>query len=223
MNDKTTHLPLANGLIIDTTTGQAMVPSNAPEAVIGKQVKREDTASDKTKSANQAKARERSNQPIRRGLVDLPADHRAVTTVGVVWLYHALGITDAEIAEAIGLRISQVEMMKQMQLFSQLDEMVRTNLAILAHFDVQKRIDNLSGDALDELENMLTDSDVKPATRARILMNMLDRGGFAPKQIMEHKHSLEGGLTIRHIREVAQPKDMPTINVKEINNGYRTE
>jgi hypothetical protein len=62
-------------------------------------------------------------------------------------------------------------------------------------------------------------------------MNMLDRGGFSPKQVLEHRHSLEGGLTIRHIREVAKPKQMPTIDVdakditvhviKEDNNGNR--
>lgn len=212
-----THLPLANGLIIDTATGQAMVPSTSPDAVIAQQAK-EHKATTKPPRSNGG-----NNNSVRRGLVDLPADHRAVTTVGVVWLYFTLGITDAEIAEATGLRISQIEMMKQMQLFSQLDELLKSNLAQLAHSDVQQRIDNASGDALDALEAMLTDEDVKPATRARILMNMLDRGGFAPKQIMEHKHSLEGGLTIRHIKDVARPKEMPVINVKEINNGYRPE
>jgi len=216
-DDKTaTHLPLANGLIIDTATGQAMVPSTSPEAVIAQQAKEQKIAKPRTIAKD-------SNHPVRRGLVDLPADHRAVTTVGIVWLYHTMGVTDAETAEATGLRISQVEMMKQMQLFMQLDDLVKSNLAILAHSDVQKRIDGAAGDALDALEDMLSDADVKPATRARILMNMLDRGGFAPKQILEHKHSLEGGLTIRHIKDVARPKDMPLINVKEINNGYRPE
>jgi hypothetical protein len=217
MSDTPTHLPLANGLIIDTATGQAMVPSTSPDAVIAQQAK------EKKATTKPPRSHPSSNSSVRRGLVDLPADHRAVTTVGVVWLYFTLGVTDAEMAEATGLRISQIEMMKQMQLFSQLDELLKSNLAQLAHADVQQRIDNAAGDALDALEVMLTDEDVKPATRARILMNMLDRGGFAPKQIMEHKHSLEGGLTIRHIKDVARPKDMPTINVKEINNGYRPE
>jgi hypothetical protein len=71
----------------------------------------------------------------------------------------------------------------------------------------------LSSEALTKLEDLIEDEDTKPATKARVLMNMLDRGGFSPKQVLEHRHSLEGGLTIRHIREIAQPKTMPSIDV----------
>lgn len=209
-------LPLANGLIIDTETGQAMTPSTAPEHVIAQQ-----TAKHKQEPKDaQTRGRDRNNRPVRRSIVDLPASPPAVTTTGIVWLYYTLGLSDAEIAEATGLRISQVDMVKGLQLFQQIDTQLKDNLARLSHHDVQSRIDNMTGDALDGLEDLLQDEDTKPATRARILMNMLDRGGFAPKQVMEHKHSLEGGLTIRHIKEIAQPKQMPTIDIeRSVPNG----
>jgi len=101
-------------------------------------------------------------------------------------------------------------------LFGQLDILLRDNLAALTSDNVQKRIDAMSGGALDKLEDLLEDEETRPATKARIAMNMLDRGGFSPKQVMEHRHSLEGGLIIRHIREIAQPKHMPTIDVTPI-------
>jgi len=202
-------LPLANGLIIDTTTGQAILPSTSPDAVIQQQ-----TAKYKTnKQETTTRGRDRNNRSIRRGLVDLPADSKAVTTAGVVWLYFNLGINDAEIAEATGLKISQVDMIKGLQLFTQLDTLVKDNIAALQADSVQKRIDALSSDALNTLEDMMDHEDTRPATKARIAMNMLDRGGFSPKQVMEHRHSLEGGLVIRHIREIAQPKHMPTVDV----------
>ena len=202
-------LPLANGLIIDTTTGQAILPSTSPDAVIQQQ-----TAKYKTnKQETTTRGRDRNNRSIRRGLVDLPADSKAVTTAGVVWLYFNLGINDAEIAEATGLKISQVDMIKGLQLFTQLDVLVKDNIAALQADSVQKRIDALSSDALNTLEDMMDHEDTRPATKARIAMNMLDRGGFSPKQVMEHRHSLEGGLVIRHIREIAQPKHMPTVDV----------
>ena len=204
-----TDLPLANGLIIDTTTGQAMLPNTSPETVIQQQT----TKHKQTPQAATIRGRDRNNRAIRRGLVDLPADSKAVTTAGVVWLYFILGINDAEIAEATGLKISQVDMIKGLQLFSQLDQLIKDNLSALQHSDVQKRIDALSSDALTKLEELVEDEDTKPATKARVLMNMLDRGGFSPKQVLEHRHSLEGGLTIRHIREIAQPKHMPSIDV----------
>ena len=202
-------LPLANGLIIDTATGQAMLPNTSPEAVIAQQTKKH------TQSAQAAttRGRDRNNRAIRRGLVDLPADSKAVTTAGVVWLYFTLGINDAEIAEATGLKLSQVDMIKGLQLFTQLDQLIKDNIAALTADNVQKRIDAMSSSALDKLEDLVEDEETRPATKARVLMNMLDRGGFSPRQVMEHRHSLEGGLVIRHIREVAQPKHMPTVDI----------
>lgn len=202
-------LPLANGLVIDTRTGQAILPSTSPESVIQQQ-----TAKYKqTQTAATVRGRDRSNRVVRRGLVDLPADSKAVTTAGVVWLYFTLGINDAEIADATGLKLSQVDMIKGLQLFTQLDQLVKDNIAAMTSDNVQKRIDALAAGALDKLEDLVDDEDTRPATKSRILMNMLDRGGFSPKQVLEHRHSLEGGLTIRHIREVAQPKTMPSIDV----------
>jgi len=202
-------LPLANGLIIDTTTGQAILPNTSPDSVIQQQTKKHK----QTQETTVVRGRDRNNRAIRRGLIDLPADSKAVTTAGIVWLYYTLGINDAEIAEATGLKLSQVDMIKGLQLFGQLDVLIRDNLAALTADNVQKRIDAMSGKALDGLEDLLEDEETRPATRARVLMNMLDRGGFSPKQVMEHRHSLEGGLVIRHIREIAQPKQMPSIDV----------
>ena len=202
-------LPLANGLIIDTKTGQAILPSTSPDSVINQQTKKHRD----TKVAANIRGRDRSNRVVRRGLVDLPADTKAITTAGVVWLYFTLGINDAEIAEATGLKLSQVDMIKGLQLFNQLDVLLKDNIAALTSDSVQKRIDSMSSKALDGLEDILEDEETRPATKARVLMNMLDRGGFSPKQVMEHRHSMEGGLVIRHIREVAQPKQMPTIDV----------
>jgi hypothetical protein len=202
-------LPLANGLVIDTTTGQAMLPSTSPEAVIQQQTKKH---AQSTQAAT-VRGRDRSNRAIRRGLIDLPADSKAVTTCGVVWLYFTLGINDAEIAEATGLKLSQVDMIKGLQLFTQLDSLIKDNIHALSADSVQKRIDAMSGEALTMLEDLMEHEETLPATKARIAMNMLDRGGFSPKQVMEHRHSLEGGLVIRHIREIAQPKHMPSVDV----------
>ena len=207
-----TDLPLANGLIIDTKTGQAILPTSSPEAVIQQQTSK----TKQTRDEVTIRGRDRNNRTIRRGLVDLPADSKAVTTAGVVWLYFNLGISDAEIADATGLKLSQVDMIKGLQLFNQLDVLLKDNLAALTAENVQKRIDNFAGKALDGLEDLLTDAETRPATKSRIFMNMLDRGGYSPKQVTEHRHSMDGGLTIRHIREIQQPKNMPTIDVTPI-------
>jgi hypothetical protein len=104
-------------------------------------------------------------------------------------------------------------MIKGLQLFTQLDSLIKDNIHALSADSVQKRIDAMSGEALTMLEDLMEHEETLPATKARIAMNMLDRGGFSPKQVMEHRHSLEGGLVIRHIREIAQPKHMPSVDV----------
>jgi hypothetical protein len=208
-------LPLANGLVIDTRTGQAILPSTSPDAVIQQQTEK----TKETATITTTRGRDRNNKPVRRGLVDLPADSKAVTTAGVVWLYFTLGINDAEIAEATGLKLSQVDMIKGLQLFTQLDILLKQNINAMQADDVQKRIDALAAASLSKLEDIMDDEETRPATKARVAMNMLDRGGYSPTHVMEHRHSLEGGLVIRHIREVAQPKVMPAIDITPVKES----
>lgn len=204
-----TTLPLANGIVIDTSTGQALAPSVEPaHAVAANSVRDKRT----TKQQHEA-GRDRSNRNIRIGLGDLPADPKAITTVGVVWLYFTLGLSDHEVADACGMRVDQVDMIKGLKLFTQLDDLITHNMHELRKDDVQKRIDAMANDAFDTLAGILEDDDAKPATKARVAQDMLNRAGFTPAQIINHKHTLNGGLIIRHVTNDALPKRMPTIDV----------
>lgn len=212
MNDHTDGrpvLPLANGTLIDIRTGQPITPTLSAERV-------SEVNERKTKEAPEytaARGRDRSNQPIRSGIVDLPADPKAVNTVGIVWVYFILGLNDAEIAEATGLKISQIDMIKGAVLFSQLDDRLKANIVKLQNVDVQARIENTAADALDRLINIAQSDQTTASTKARVLSNLLDRAGFSAKQITEHRHSLEGGLVIRHINDGPIAKNIPTVDI----------
>lgn len=204
-------LQLASGVIIDVATGQPIAPTLSAERVEQVQTRQ----SQETLNDVAARGRDRNNRSVRSGIIDLPADPRAINTVGIVWVYFTFGLNDAEISEATGLRIDQIDIIKGTQVFTQLNDRLVENIDKLRHGDVQQRLDSMAGKALDGLVDITNNPKVKSTTKARVLMDLLDRGGFSPKQITEHRHTLDGGLTIRHVRSdsTTLPKNIPSVQV----------
>ena len=192
MNDATATLPLANGVLIDTKTGQAISPQIAPQAAEAK--------IRSPKRVHEA-GRDKTNKYVRIGVADLPAEPKAVTTIGIVWLYYTLGLSDPDIADATGLTIDQVVNMKGLSLFDTIGSRINKNMNTLLQDDIRARIERSASGALDELEDILADNDVEANIKVRVAQDLLDRAGHAPKQITEHRHTLNGGLVIKHIRE----------------------
>lgn len=199
------QLPLANGIIIDTETGQAIGPSlsaDKAERVMKKERK------------SHVQGRDRVNRDIRIGIAELPAEPRALTTIGVVWMYYTLGLSDFDIATATGLTAGQVESIKGLSMFETLQTTLVANMTKLGEEDMHSRIAQLAPKALDELEDILEDINVDASTKARVAEGMLDRAGYAPKQMVEHKHKHEGGLIIRYVEERAvDPKSIPAVQI----------
>lgn len=194
------QLPLANGIIIDTETGQAIGPSISASKT--------DRVRKKEPRSHVA-GRDRVNTAIRIGIAELIAEPRALTTIGVVWMYYTLGLSDYDISTATGLTVDQVESIKGLSIFDTLQNTLTGNLTKLGEEDIHKRIAALAPKALDELEDIIDDAEVEVAVRARVADSLLDRAGYAPKQMIEHKHKHEGGLIIKYVEDRTQ--DMKTI------------
>lgn len=200
-----TMLPLANGIMIDTRTGQAINPALSVDAT-----EKKERPSRRTSEAG----RDKNNRDIRTNIVDLPADPKAVTTSAVVWMYYMLGLSDHDIADATGLTLPQIEHVKGLKLFDQLTDRVTRNMAVLVEQDMQGRISRMSGKALDSIEDIIDDGEVDAAIKLRASQDMLDRAGFSPKQIIEHKHKVEGGLIIKYIEdEQDNTSSVPAVDI----------
>lgn len=199
------QLPLANGIIIDTETGQAIGPSIAAEKV--QRVAKKEPRS-------HVQGRDRVNRAIRIGIAELPAEPRALTTIGAVWMYYVLGLSDYDISTATGLTVAQVESIKGLSMFDTLQNTLTGNLTKLGEEDLHQRIASLAPRALDELEDILEDNEVDANTKARIAEGMLDRAGYAPKQMVEHKHKHEGGLIIKYVEDRSiDAKTIPPVQI----------
>lgn len=209
------ELPLANGIVIDTRTGQAIAPSLHADAAAHQEKKDERrNTSAEPKRAAEARGRDRTNTAIRTPIQELPADPRAITTVGVVWLYFTLGLSDFDIADATGLTVKQIDSIKGLSLFDSIGDRVAANLAKLGQDDIRTRIERSAARSLDVIEAAIEDPELDPAVRLRVASEQLDRAGFSAKQIVEHNHKLEGGLIIKHVRETVLDTDkLPTVNI----------
>jgi hypothetical protein len=183
-------LPLANGIIIDTVTRQAIAPSPDVEAAI-KQERRPDNA--------RKAGRDISNRAFRTAIADLPAIPAATATVGVVWIYYMLGLDDVDIATVTGLKVKQVETIKGMDTFNKVDERIKRNFANQNESDIQTTIAASAANAIEVVKETMQDKEASPSTKLKAAKDILDRAGFAPKQVHEHKMTMNGGLLIKVI------------------------
>lgn len=188
------NLPLANGIIIDTKTGQAMAPKLSPDSTTAR-VKQKDV------SRTIERARDTNNKAIRASIADLPADPSATTTAGVVWLYYMLGLNDVDIASCTGLTIQQVDLIKGMKLFSQLDTMIIANASKLNSANIEGRIHSMAAKSMDAIEEIIDDAEVEASVKLRAAQDLLDRAGHSSKQISDKRSLLEGGLVIRIVQD----------------------
>jgi hypothetical protein len=201
-------LPLANGIIIDTQTGQALNPKLAPDQLIAKENKPED------KRRVQERGLDTNNKAIRISTAELPADPQSLNTAGIVWMYFYLGLNDVDIAACTGLRVDQVSLIKGMKLFMQLNTLISDNIAKLNSFDIEARIHKLSGNAMTAIEGIIDDEEVEAAVKLRAAQDLLDRAGHSAKHIIEKRTLLEGGLVIKHVTADSK-HELPEINLRK--------
>lgn len=204
-----TQIRLASGILIDTTTGQAIAPEPDPETV-------EMRVPEASKRSVHEAGRDRINKAVRTNLADLPADTKSCTTVGLVYLYFMLGLNDMDIAHATGLRLNQVEMVKGMALFDKIDVSVRRNMKSLSDSGIRQKIQELSERGIEVLEDAINDTRLEMKERAKIANQMLDRAGFRAADVVEHRLSLEGGLTIKVVHDVTDEAIVPPVHVSKV-------
>lgn len=200
------ELRLANGIIIDTETGQAITPAPSPDAV---SLPKTDNARKNVRELG----RDKSNRNIRVGLHELPADTKACTTAGIVYFYHMMGLSDLDIATATGLKLSQVEMVKGLDLFTQIDARIRENITKLDFDSMRSRISEAAKKSMNVMEDALDDDELDMKTKIKVAKDMLDRDGHRAADIVEHRHKMEGGLVIRVVEEKKQPDNLPNVHI----------
>lgn len=155
----------------------------------------------------------------RRKLADLPALPTQMNVVSVVLMYTMLGINDSEIAVATGMSVEQIESLKAHDIYSRVQEEVGKNIILQDQSEIQSIIQRNAKNAAVKIAALM-ESDMEDIA-LRAAKDTLDRGGFRPADVVEHKHSMSGGLVIEVIKRDQSAK-FPTITIEAGDmNGSR--
>jgi hypothetical protein len=143
----------------------------------------------------------------RRKLADLPEVPRTMNAISVVLSYSLFGLDDMDIALAIGSTETQVAKIKESAGYKTMHESVLRSI-LDAETDVVRDIFKQHSRVA---ANVLVDSlhNGQRTERMFAAKDFLDRAGHRPADIVEHRHRMDGGLTIEIIRK--DSKDEPPV------------
>lgn len=146
----------------------------------------------------------------RRKVADLPDSPKVMNAVAVVLGHTLFGLDDDSISEVTGWTIAQVDRIKKSDPYTQMyDAVVRSVMD--AETDVVREFiaKNAKGAAQVMVEALGAGTRADRMAAAR---DILDRSGHRPADVVEHRHSVDGGLVIEYVkRETTQ---MPTIDME---------
>lgn len=111
---------------------------------------------------------------IKRTINELPAEPKVMSCCGIVFIYTMMGLTDREIARAIGVKLTDVAMARKHAAYTELfnivsGEFINANSALL-----QARIAAYSHSALDTVADVMLDGKHE-STRLKAGIDVMDR------------------------------------------------
>ena len=185
----TEPLVLADGTKINPVDGTIVVDEELVEVPNTEQIKREIVAS-------------------RRRISDLPVPPGQMNTISVIIAYSLFGINDEDISTTLFIPLAQITAIKVSDAYSSLQEqflknILESDLSSVRGMFVQK------GKTAADIMFKLLNSDSE-ATRITAAKDVLDRAGHRPVDVIEHRHKMEGGLTIEYVEK---KDNIPVIDV----------
>ncbi len=135
----------------------------------------------------------------RQSLSDLPVLPKEMNTLSVILIYSILGISVDEISMATKITAESIIKIKKLPSFtSTLNEVVDQVLEFNKD-NVREYLSSHAKSAAEVQVDFLTNGDDKIKQKAA--MDIMDRSGHRPADIVEHRHSMSSGLTITYIDE----------------------
>tara|TARA_Y100000385_G_C13096088_1_gene641408 strand:+ start:1294 stop:1887 length:594 start_codon:yes stop_codon:yes gene_type:complete len=184
-------LVLADGTKIDPTNGSIINDEILVEVPNTETIKQEIVA-----------ARKRIN--------DLPVPPKQMNTLSVIISYSLFGLSDNDIAYLLSIETDELKNIKSSDVYIELQKTLVQNILASDASDVRGMFVQHSKDAASVMFNAMIDQANGVNTRMAAAKDVLDRAGHRPADVVEHKHSLEGGLTIEYIDN---KNEIPVIDV----------
>ena len=158
----------------------------------------------------------------RKAVADLPLPSNQMNVVSLVLFYSMYGLNIQDVAIILNLSIEQVQNIQKLPEFKKFsDEICKTVLEHEAN-DIRMYMQQNATVAARKIVDIAQDDEGVLGFKAA--QDILDRAGFRPADIVEHKHSMEGGLRIEFV-DKGQSSNLPSMefdgDYKDITNADR--
>lgn len=144
----------------------------------------------------------------RRNVNELPAPTNVLNAVGAVMLYTIFGVGDRETAAALKCSVMDIEEIRGHTAYGEYLELLGSEIISAESDNIAHRMAAYAHGALDTIAHVSRNGRME-SNRLRASMDIMDRGGFAPKVIQEKAISLKNVLRI----QVMDDKSMKSANM----------
>lgn len=159
------------------------------------------------------------DEPVRmvahRKLSDLPETPRNMNPICVIVAYTMFGLTIPDISVATNLTEEQVANIQQSDAFTSMRDTLIGNVIDAEAASVRDMFSKQARSAVHVMVDSLHNG--ARATRMSAAKDILDRAGHRPADIVDHRHSVHGGLVIEVVRK-SEGESVPTIEM-EVGHG----
>jgi hypothetical protein len=189
------ELVLADGTRINTRTGRPVRQNGALPGYIDVPTHRD---------------AQRQVISVRKRLADLPEVPEKMNIIAVVAAYYMFGLNEYETALAIGCTERQVTNIRMTEAFTSLIDAMTSNIVESQQDDVRTLIAGQARSAVNVMVSAMSSENGQVAVVAA--KDILDRAGHRPVDVVEHRHRVEGGLTIEYVKKGGDD-GMPTLEL----------
>lgn len=181
-------LVLADGTKIDKTSGSVVKDEQEQPELLDENEEEEEEEVTSIKG----------KIPVNRYLTDLPGDLNSTRAVAVICGLTLFGMGDRDIAYICKTDIEKVTSIKQSQRYEDFSSGVVDNVMRAQGDNVRSMFVNNAKSAAEHIISGLKSKN--PEVRHMASKEVLDRGGFRPVDVVEHRIRHENELKIVHIK-----------------------
>ena len=144
----------------------------------------------------------------RKRISDLPVPPKQMNTISVIISYSLFGISDPDICSILSITPDQLTTIKTSDGYAAIQQEFIKNIVESDLSNVRSMFVQKSHSAAQKMFQLLDSTN--EATRMVAAKDVLDRAGHRPADVIEHRHKMEGGLTIEYVEK---QDNIPTIDI----------
>lgn len=134
----------------------------------------------------------------RKRISELPLPPKQMNIMSVIIGYTLFGINDEDIATLISVTPEQLGNIKSSDAYIEVRDTFVNNIIDSDSDNVRSLFSQQSIVAANKITSLLNSDSASVSMMAA--KDVLDRAGHRPADTINHKHTLEGGLTIRYVK-----------------------